>query len=73
MTQLLKRQQIHVDLLCPRCAAKGAAMWEENSEMTPQGPQSKLLSLSGPFGRQAGAIAGQPEITCLSCGTVLID
>ena len=73
MTQLLKRQQFQVDLNCPGCAAKGVAMWEENSDPNPQGPESRLLNLSGPFARQAGAIADQPDIACLSCGAVLAD
>lgn len=73
MIQLLKRQQIQVDLVCPCCAAKGAAVWEENSEMTPQGPEARLLSLTGPFARHAGAIAAQPDIACLACGAALAD
>lgn len=73
MPQLLKRQQIEVGIVCPHCAAKGAAVWEENSEVGPQGPEPRLLNLSGPFGRRAGPIAAQPDIACLSCGTVLPD
>jgi hypothetical protein len=73
MMELHKRQQIHVDLVCPHCAAKGAAVWEENSEMNPLGPESRLISLDGRFARQPGAIAAQPDITCLSCGAVLTD
>jgi hypothetical protein len=70
---MTQRQQIQMDLHCPGCAAKGAAVWEENSEVSPHGPEPRLLSLSGPFTRHPGAIADQPDIACLSCGTVLID
>ena len=73
MTDNRKRQQIRVDLTCPHCGAKGAAVWEENSAMNPLGPESRLIDLSGQFVRQPGAIAAQPDITCLSCGTVLTD
>jgi DNA-directed RNA polymerase subunit RPC12/RpoP len=73
MTGPVKRQQIRMDLICPHCGAKGVAVWEENSAINPLGPESKLISLSGRFARQPGGIAGQPDITCLSCGTRVAD
>jgi hypothetical protein len=73
VTDNLKRQQIRVDLTCPHCGAKGQAVWEENSAMNVLGPESKLIALEGRFSRQPGAIAVQPDIVCLSCGTVLTD
>jgi hypothetical protein len=41
--------------------------------MTPPGPEARLLSLTGPFARHAGAIAAQPDIACLACGAALAD
>ena len=71
MPEALRRDQFHANLACGRCGATGHAVWEENSDVVPEGPMGQLITLSeGFFQRVRKNHQGQPEIACVKCGMV---
>jgi hypothetical protein len=71
MAEALRRDQFHANLACGRCGATGHAVWEENSDVVPEGPMGQLITLSeGFFQRVPKNHQGQPEIACVKCGMV---
>jgi hypothetical protein len=59
-----------IALRCPKCGQTGTAMWEENSHISPDGPEPTLASLSDGFYRRDGeGPAGAPLIVCRQCET----
>ena len=74
MRESFERDQFHTNLACGRCGATGHAVWEDNSDITADGPMGRLITLSeGFFQRMRKNHQGQPEIACVTCGMVHSD
>ena len=74
MSEAHKRDQFRTLLKCGKCGAVGHALWEENSEITADGPMGTLVRMSDNFFLQtARNHQGQPAIACRDCGTVHPD
>jgi hypothetical protein len=68
---MLERTQFSISLTCSGCGQSGDARWEENSAISPSGPQRKLVGVSDGFRHepQQQHMSGDPTIICKSCGT----
>ena len=61
-------------LRCPKCGRTGSALWEENSLMSPAGPNTMLAGVSSGFYRREPEDSHRPpQIVCQDCETVQPD
>lgn len=68
------RDAFKTDLSCSHCNATGAAVWEENTMLSPQGPQRRLVAVHGDFHSETGRThSGDPMIVCNNCDTIQAD
>jgi len=70
---LPRRDKFSTRLKCGRCGADGQALWEENRLLDADGLPGELVSITGNFVQHMPRIAGQPQISCASCGTAHPD
>jgi hypothetical protein len=71
---MTERSQFTLTLDCPHCGQMGAAVWEENSRISKDGPQRELIALEGEFHVEAGRTqSGDPLIVCNRCDEILPD
>ncbi len=74
MSSLHKRNQFRTLLKCGRCGATGHAVWEENSNVSSDGPMGALISIADNFFLHAHqGHQGQPVIACRGCGMAQPD
>ena len=67
------RDQFTILLKCG-CGQTGTAVWEENSTVTPAGPETYLVSLTdGFYERIRKSDRRSIELVCQNCGTVMPD
>lgn len=64
------RIQFRTLLQCS-CGARGDAVWEENDEVSPEGPMGRLVGISDGF--RYHVAQGLPEVVCTTCNRVLLD
>lgn len=67
----MARRQFVVELRCPDCDGTASAVWEENSELNPDGPQRRMVALIGDFHSEVGRTkSGGPFIVCNKCDAI---
>jgi len=66
------RDTFPIPLRCPKCGQTGTAMWEENSRISPAGPEPSLAGISNGFYRRERA-NDLPLIVCRQCETPQSD
>jgi hypothetical protein len=65
------RPHFVVRVIC-KCGQVGSATWEENGQITPQGPRPMLVGISsGFYERVRKKDIGQTEVVCAVCEAVV--
>ncbi len=66
-----QRAPFSIDLKCHRCGETGTSVWEENTRIGPDGPQTELISPSaGFYERLTRKRPHQIELVCHTCDAV---
>ena len=68
-----RREKFVVSLKC-QCGQVGAAIWEENAELSQKGPRPVLLEVSsGFYFRVHKKDITKTEIVCARCECIIVD
>jgi hypothetical protein len=67
------RDKFAVPITCSKCGQVGSATWEENSYVSPKGPQALLRGVSnGFYERLQKTNYSRSAIVCAVCETVVL-